>query len=258
MMKINFRKVTESEITKAIADEFLTNLKELTKTQCIVVGAGPSGLMAAKTLAENGKKVVVIEQNNYLGGGFWVGGYLMNTLTFRVPTNEILDKIGIPYKRYNENLLITDGPLACSKLIASACQAGAKVLNLTVLDDIILKDRRVCGAVVNWMPVKSLPRQLTCMDPIALESLFVIDATGHDAVVASKLSKRNLLEIKGEGALNSEVEETIVENTKEVFPGLVVCGMAVSAVFGLPRTGPTFGAMLYSGIKAANIVMQSL
>lgn len=36
----------------------------------IIIGAEPSGLMAARDLAMEGRKVLIIESNNYLGGGF--------------------------------------------------------------------------------------------------------------------------------------------------------------------------------------------
>jgi thiamine thiazole synthase len=49
-----------------------------------------------------------------------------------------------------------------------------------------------------------------------------------------------------------------VENTKEVFPGLFVSGMAANQVYGGYRMGPVFGGMLLSGRKAALEMMKSL
>jgi thiamine thiazole synthase len=53
-------------------------------------------------------------------------------------------------------------------------------------------------------------------------------------------------------------EEHVVENTGEVFPGRVAAGMSVTETHGLARMGPTFGSMLYSGKKAAEITDQKI
>lgn len=251
---VKFSRISESSITRAIVEEFNTFLKEYSECEVIIVGAGPSGLMAGKRLAESDIKVLIIEENNFPGGGFWLGGFLMNIATLRDPGQRILAELGVPYKEVEPGLFTVDAVHACSKLIATTCLAGAKILNMVKFDDVILKEKdRVAGVVVNWSPVSSLPRQLTCVDPVGLESKLVIDATGHDARVCRKLSERGLLDIKGQGGMWVEKsEDLVVENTGEVYPGLIVCGMAVASVYGIPRMGPTFSAMLYSGIKAAD------
>jgi len=55
-----------------------------------------------------------------------------------------------------------------------------------------------------------------------------------------------------------EGEKQIIRNTKEVYPGLFVCGMAANAVFGSPRMGAIFGGMFLSGEKAADIIKEKL
>ena len=49
-----------------------------------------------------------------------------------------------------------------------------------------------------------------------------------------------------------------VENTREVYPGLFVSGMAANAVYGGYRMGPVFGGMLLSGRKAATSILEQL
>lgn len=255
-----FSKVSEKDVTRAIVTGFAKEFESFVESDVIIIGAGPSGLMAGKELAAKGKKVLIVERNNYLGGGFWIGGYLMNKITVRAPGEKELEELGIPYEKVSEGLFVANGPHACSKLIAAACDAGVWVLNMTTFEDVVLReDNRVAGAVVNWTPVEALPRQITCVDPVALEAEVVIDATGHDACVVKKLEERGLFKTKGFGGMWVErSEDMVVEYTGEVYPGLIVAGMAVSTTFGLPRMGPTFGAMLLSGKKAAEEALRLL
>lgn len=255
-----FSPVGEKEITRAIVSEFAKQFQEYVESDCIIIGGGPSGLMAGRNLARAGRKVLIVERNNHLGGGFWIGGYLMNKVTVRHPGERVLEELGIPYQTIGEGLLVADGPHACSKLIASACDSGVRFANMTIFEDLVLKeDGRVSGAVINWTPVASLPREITCVDPVAIESKVLIDATGHDAQVVRKLEERGLFKTKGFGAMWVErSEDLIIEHTGEVYPGLIVTGMSVSTTYGLPRMGPTFGAMLLSGEMAAEIAGEKL
>ncbi len=255
-----FSAVGEKEVTRAIVGEFAREFIDHVESDVIIVGAGPAGLMAGRELCRAGKRVLIIERNNYLGGGFWLGGYLMNKVTVRSPADKELDELGVPHREVSPGLHIADGPHACSKLIAAACDAGAKFANMTMFDDVVLREgNRVSGVVINWTPISALPREITCVDPVAIESKLVIDGSGHDACVIRKLEERGVLKVPGFGAMWVErSEDLIVEHTGEATPGLIVAGMSVSTTYGLPRMGPTFGAMLLSGKRAAEVALEKL
>jgi len=258
--EVAFSRAAERDVTRALVREFAAEFDNYVESDVLIAGGGPAGLMCGKTLAEQGLKVLIVERNNYLGGGFWIGGYLMNKVVVREPAEAVLDELGVPYRPASAGIHVADGPHACSKLIAAACDAGVRVLNMTSVDDIVVReDGRLSGLVINWTPVQSLPRQITCVDPVALESKLVVDATGHDASVAGLLAAQGMLEVSGTGPMWVErSEDEVVRRTGEVHPGLVVVGMAVAAVYGLPRMGPSFGAMLLSGRKGAQVALSLL
>ena len=101
------------------------------------------------------------------------------------------------------------------------------------------------------------------VDPLAIRSKYVIDGTGHPAevvnVVVRKVGKLNTPtgKFEGEKSMWAEVGESMtVENTIEVYPNLIVTGMACNAVMGAPRMGPIFGGMLLSGRKVAQLILE--
>lgn len=247
---------SETQITRAIIREFLEDFTQnILDSDVVVVGSGPCGVTAAKYAAELGHRTVIIERNLYAGGGMWQGGYLMPKNTVKAPAHTILEKCGVELKEVEEGLYVCDSFEMVSKMLACACSAGVKLLNSTNVEDIILKDDQVKGVVIQWFPANQMPEFMTCMDPIAITSKVVIDATGHDSVLVKRLSEQNKVH-KPEGCGSlwvDEAEKQTVELTHEIYPGLIVAGMAATSTYGAPRMGPTFGGMLLAGKKAAEL-----
>ena len=253
----------ERDITRQIAREYYKEFDQLIESDVIVVGAGPSGLICARDLAAMGFRTLIVEQALALGGGFWSGGYLMNKATICAPANETLEELGVPCKQVKdcEGMYIVDPPHATGALVAAAYKAGAKILNLTRVVDLILRGDGVLeGVVVNNTTAETAGHDVVHVDPIALESRIVVDATGHDAVVVNLLHRRNLYRpVPGNGAMwVSRSEEQVLEQTGEVYPNCFVVGLAVAAVFGTPRMGPAFGSMLLSGRYGAELIKKKL
>jgi thiamine thiazole synthase len=252
----------EKEITRTIAREHFAAFEEMVESDVIIVGGGPSGLVCAKELASSGIKTLLIEQQNHLGGGFWNGGFLMNKAAIAHPAQEILLKLGVPCKETGRGMYIVDPPHATARLVSAVYEAGARVLNMTTVVDLIVRGESsaVEGVVVNWTALEAMGHDAAHVDPIALESKVVVDATGHDAATLGMLVRRKLVDpIPGNGAMWVErSEEDVMQKTGEVYPNLFVIGLAVAAVFGTPRMGPAFGAMLLSGKKGAELIRMKL
>lgn len=251
-------KLDEVIISRAILSEQSRIILDYLSMDAAVVGAGPSGLTCAALLAEDGYKVGVIEKKLSVGGGMWGGGMMFPRIVVQEEACRLLDKFHISYKRFEEGYYTAPSVEAVAKLTAAACDSGAEFFNLVSVEDVVMKaDRRVSGLVINWTSVEMAGLHV---DPLTISCKYTIDATGHDAMVAHMVrAKGGGLEIKGEGPMWAErAESNIIQHTKEVFPGLIVAGMAANAVAGEHRMGPVFGGMLLSGERAAKLVKESL
>ncbi|MBW2980759.1 sulfide-dependent adenosine diphosphate thiazole synthase [Candidatus Woesearchaeota archaeon] len=253
----------EAKISKAIIDTYHKKLTDILDVDVAIAGAGPAGLTAAYYLAKAGKKVVVFEKKLSPGGGMWGGGMLFNEIVVQEDGKKMLDEFGINYKKHSEHYYTADSIETISTICSKAVKAGALVFNCISVEDVMFKEGKVCGLVINWTPVDMTKLHV---DPLALKSKFVIEATGHPLEVLKVIEKKcdgkmftETGQIVWERSMHAtEGEKDCVEFTKEVFPNVFVAGMAANAAFGRPRMGPIFGGMLLSGKKVADMLIERL
>lgn len=255
--------MNEIDISKAIIEDFTKNFLESLDLDVAIIGAGPSGLMCAYRLAQEGFKIAVFERHLRVGGGMPGGGMMFNSIVVQKEVLNIFEELGISVKKYNEQLCIAGSIETISGLCYKAIKEGTKIFNLMSVEDVVIRENKICGIVINW---SSVVWSKLHVDPLAVKAETVVDATGHDAeicrIVEKKIGQKLSTpdgSVAGEKSMWAEEgERQIVHNTKEVYPGLFVCGMAANAVFGSPRMGAIFGGMLLSGEKAASIIKEKL
>lgn len=253
----------ENIVSLGIVDSYYRKLRENITVDVAIVGGGPSGLVAAYFLAKNNYKVAVFERSLAPGGGMWGGAMMFNQIVIQKQALHLLDEFEIAAELYEGDLYVVDSVEATSSLIYHAVKAGATIFNCYSVEDVVLKDGRVNGVVVNWAPVH---REKLHVDPLMFTARAVLEGTGHPCEVAALVARKNGVKLNtatggvvGEKSLSAaEAEITTVENTKEIYPGLYVAGMAANGVHGGFRMGPIFGGMLLSGEKAAKNISKDL
>ncbi|MBN1322525.1 MAG: thiazole biosynthesis protein [Methanotrichaceae archaeon] len=253
----------EIKVTRAIVESYVESFLKFTDVDVALVGAGPANLVAAKKLAENDAKTVLFEKRLSVGGGVWGGGMMFPRIVVQSEACRILEEYDIWYREFDEGYYVANSIETVAKLTARAIDAGAEIFNLVTVEDVMIReDDRVTGLVINWTTAQmaGLP-----IDPLSVRAKVVIDGTGHDAAICRVVQKKipgaivGLSGISGERPMWAEVgERNVVEATREVYPGLIVCGMAAAAVSAGPRMGPIFGGMLQSGERAAAIALEKL
>ncbi|MFW5837937.1 MAG: sulfide-dependent adenosine diphosphate thiazole synthase [Desulfovibrionaceae bacterium] len=257
----------ERIITEAIASEYYKKFISSLSLDVAIVGGGPSGLTAAWKLAENGRNVALFERKLSIGGGMWGGGMTWNYIVVQDESKSILEDAGLKLKQFKPNYWTVDAVAATTTLASKACLAGAKVFNCMSVEDVSIREedgaKRVNGLVINSAPVEMAGLHV---DPVVLYTEYVIEATGHDCELLKTLVRKNDVtlntpsgKLEGEQSMWADrAESTTVDNTREIFPGVYVAGMAANASYGSYRMGPIFGGMLMSGVKVAEEINERL
>ena len=254
----------EIKISRAIVERFFQKFTDYLEMDVAVVGAGPSGLMAAYKLASQGFKVAVFERRMSIGGGIWGGGMMFNEIVVQEEGARLLKEIGVRLEPWNDGEYYTaDSVEVACLLAAKALQAGAKIFNLIMVEDVMVREGRVVGLVINWTATEGAGLHV---DPLAVRAKYVVEATGHETAVLQVMQKKLGAQlatetgmVMGEKSMWAEVAETLtLDYTKEVYPGVFVTGMAANATFGAYRMGPIFGGMLLSGERVASLIAQKL
>ena len=253
----------EHIVSEGIVDSYFKKLKENLSVDVAIAGGGPSGLIAAYYLAKAGLKIAIYERRLAPGGGMWGGAMLFNQIIVQTNALPVLDELGIQYNEFKDGYYVMDSTHTTSALIYQATKAGAKIFNSTTIEDVIFHDNRVSGIVLNWARIR---REQLPVDPLSISAKAVIDGTGHDCDITRTVAQKNNVKLNtktggviGERSMSAdEAERTTIDNTKEVFPGLYVTGMAANAVSGGYRMGPIFGGMILSGKKVADLIIKQI
>jgi len=279
----SFRPIEESVVAREMGRRYHKDVDDFAKCDVVIVGAGSAGLSAAYELSKYPEiNVAIIEQSVAPGGGAWLGGQLMSPMVVRKPAHHFLDELSVPYEQAlltvpgtehgSTHVVVKHAALFTSTILSKVLMApNIKLFNAVSAEDLMISNKAVTGVVTNWATVTLFGHDTqSCMDPSTISAKVVIGATGHDGPLGGSLVKRLAklgmlkkltpdLEPLGMGALDmNAAEDAVVFGTREVVPGLILAGMEIAEHDGTARMGPTFGAMMISGRKAAHLALDKL
>ena len=193
----------------------------------------------------------------------------------------MLDELEVPYTDLKHFVLVHHAAALTSTLISSVTRSHVKVFSGYELEDVLFRDQRdlspVKGIALSFVgssgggtsSVGAVGAQLDSFKqslaaPILTNAKVIISACGMCPELGGGVALRKIaslgwgesLCVFGAGQFGaSDVEDSLVHHTREVSPGLIVAGGELSWLDLCGKAGPTSGAMLLSGIKAAGIAL---
>nr|Q41739.1 RecName: Full=Thiamine thiazole synthase 2, chloroplastic; AltName: Full=Thiazole biosynthetic enzyme 2; Flags: Precursor [Zea mays]AAA96739.1 thiamine biosynthetic enzyme [Zea mays] len=266
LTSFRFSPIKESIVSREMTRRYMTDMITHADTDVVIVGAGSAGLSCAYELSKDPTvSVAIVEQSVSPGGGAWLGGQLFSAMVVRRPAHLFLDELGVGYDEAEDYVVVKHAALFTSTVMSRLlARPNVKLFNAVAVEDLIVRRGRVGGVVTNWALVSMNHDTQSCMDPNVMEAKVVVSSCGHDGPFGATGVKRlqdigMISAVPGMKALDmNAAEDEIVRLTREVVPGMIVTGMEVAEIDGAPRMGPTFGAMMISGQKAAHLALKAL
>ena len=143
----------ETQVSKGIITTYFDKLQNNLDLDVAIVGGGPSGIVAAYYLAKAGLKVAQFDRKLSPGGGMWGGAMMFNQIVIQEEAMDIVNDFEINYHPFEDGLYTIDSVESTSSLLYHAVHAGATIFNCYSVEDVVFKENKVSGVVVNWTPV---------------------------------------------------------------------------------------------------------
>jgi phytoene dehydrogenase-like protein len=225
-----------------------------TRTDAVVIGAGHNGLVAALTLAADGRKVTVLERAPTVGGvcaerefhpGFKAPGLLQDTSTFRPELIEAFDLTanGLKLRRAEAPVLVADSAGAALLLHRDPALAREEIARISEADAEAYAAWRAFLAEIRGFIRRLLDNPPPPLKPGGLGELWTAGLAGF---ALRSLGRRKMTELLRVLPMNA------ADWLEERFEtGLLCAGLAVPGVLG------TYNGPWAAGTAAQLILQES-
>jgi thiamine thiazole synthase len=263
----HFQWVSQSVITRIMAERYSEQIKDVTRSDIIVAGAGVSGLCCAYELSKHPDvQVSVFEKSLALGGSSWIGAQNMGSMILRKPSHHMLYELDIDFEDHENFVVIRHAAALVSTLIAKICQSkSVRIMNGTSIREISLRGDEVRGVMASYTSNTSSSSPLFFGTSVLVSCCGTVDLAGSLALRRlNSMGWTNPIELAiYDNFFNRPfdmnfVEDAIVHHTREVSPGLVIAGSEIAFLDCTGQAGPTNGSTMQSGVKAAHLALERL